>query len=215
LRDGAIYFGKERKEESTMQRVDPKERARDRELRILEQWRREDTFRRSIENRRGKPNFVFYEGPPTANGKPHIGHVLGRVIKDFVCRYKTMAGYRVVRKAGWDTHGLPVELGVEKQLGISGKQEIERYGVEPFIKKCKESVFEYEKQWRELTEAIAYWIDLDNPYITLDNKYIESVWHILATIHEEGRLYRRHRVSPYCPSCPTTLSSHAVQRGDE
>ncbi|HEY8530211.1 MAG TPA: isoleucine--tRNA ligase [Paenibacillaceae bacterium] len=198
-----------------MQRVDPKERARDRELRILEQWRREDTFRRSIENRRGKPNFVFYEGPPTANGKPHIGHVLGRVIKDFVCRYKTMAGYRVVRKAGWDTHGLPVELGVEKELGISGKQEIERYGVEPFIKKCKESVFEYEKQWRELTEAIAYWIDLDNPYITLDNKYIESVWHILATIHEKGLLYRGHRVSPYCPSCQTTLSSHEVALGYE
>ena len=198
-----------------MQRVDPRERARNRELRILEQWRREDTFRRSIENRRGKPNFVFYEGPPTANGKPHIGHVLGRVIKDFVCRYKTMAGYRVVRKAGWDTHGLPVELGVEKQLGISGKQEIERYGVEPFIKKCKESVFEYEKQWRELTEAIAYWIDLDNPYITLDNKYIESVWHILATIHEKGLLYRGHRVSPYCPSCQTTLSSHEVALGYE
>jgi len=198
-----------------MQRVDPRERARDRELRVLEQWRRENTFRRSIENRRGKPNFVFYEGPPTANGKPHIGHVLGRVIKDFVCRYKTMAGYRVVRKAGWDTHGLPVELGVEKELGISGKQEIERYGVEPFIKKCKESVFEYEKQWRELTEAIAYWIDLDDPYITLDNKYIESVWHILATIHEKGLLYRGHRVSPYCPSCQTTLSSHEVALGYE
>jgi len=198
-----------------MRRVDPRERAREREQRILELWRREDTFRRSIENRKGKPNFVFYEGPPTANGKPHIGHVLGRVIKDFVCRYKTMAGYRVVRKAGWDTHGLPVELGVEKELGISGKQEIERYGIEPFIKKCKESVFEYEKQWRELTEAIAYWIDLDDPYITLDNKYIESVWHILATIHDKGLLYRGHRVSPYCPDCQTTLSSHEVALGYE
>ncbi|MFC5467182.1 isoleucine--tRNA ligase [Cohnella suwonensis] len=198
-----------------MKRVDVKEKARSREQRILDQWRLEDTFRRSIENREGKPNFVFYEGPPTANGKPHIGHVLGRVIKDFVSRYKTMAGYRVIRKAGWDTHGLPVELGVEKQLGISGKQEIENYGVEPFIKKCKESVFEYERQWRELTEAIAYWTDLDDPYITLDNNYIQSVWHILATIHEKGLLYRGHRVSPYCPCCQTTLSSHEVAQGYE
>ncbi|MFC5403077.1 isoleucine--tRNA ligase [Cohnella soli] len=198
-----------------MQRVDVKEKARSREQRILEQWRAEDTFRQSIENRKDRPNFVFYEGPPTANGKPHIGHVLGRVIKDFIPRYKTMAGYRVVRKAGWDTHGLPVELGVEKQLGISGKQEIENYGVEPFIKKCKESVFEYERQWRELTEAIAYWTDLDDPYITLDNNYIQSVWHILATIHEKGLLYRGHRVSPYCPCCQTTLSSHEVAQGYE
>lgn len=198
-----------------MNRVDVKERARSREQRILEQWREEDTFRKSIDNREGKPNFVFYEGPPTANGKPHIGHVLGRVIKDFVSRHKTMSGYRVIRKAGWDTHGLPVELGVEKQLGISGKQEIEKYGVEPFIKKCKESVFEYERQWRELTEAIAYWTDLDDPYITLDNNYIQSVWHILATIHEKGLLYRGHRVSPYCPDCQTTLSSHEVAQGYE
>lgn len=198
-----------------MRRVDVRERARDREKRILGQWSEEDTFRRSIENRAGRRNFVFYEGPPTANGKPHIGHVLGRVIKDFVSRYKTMAGYRVVRKAGWDTHGLPVELGVEKQLGISGKQEIERYGVEPFIQKCRESVFEYERQWRELTEAIAYWTDLDDPYITLDNDYIQSVWHILATIHEKKLLYRGHRVSPYCPDCQTTLSSHEVAQGYE
>ncbi|MBW5444792.1 isoleucine--tRNA ligase [Cohnella sp. CFH 77786] len=198
-----------------MRRVDVKEKARTRELRILEQWNREDTFRKSIDNRDGKPNFVFYEGPPTANGKPHIGHVLGRVIKDFVSRYKTMSGYRVIRKAGWDTHGLPVELGVEKQLGISGKQEIEKYGIEPFVKKCKESVFEYERQWRELTEAIAYWTDLDDPYITLKNEYIESVWHILATIHDKGLLYRGHRVSPYCPDCQTTLSSHEVAQGYE
>ncbi|MDQ6418951.1 isoleucine--tRNA ligase [Paenibacillus sp. LHD-117] len=198
-----------------MQRVDVKERARSRELRVLAQWKEEDTFKKSIDNREGKPNFVFYEGPPTANGAPHIGHVLGRVIKDFICRYKTMAGYRVVRKAGWDTHGLPVELGVEKQLGISGKQEIENYGVEAFVKKCKDSVFEYEKQWRELTEAIAYWTDLDNPYITLKNEYIESVWHILSTIHKKGLLYRGHRVSPYCPCCQTTLSSHEVAQGYE
>ncbi|KRE35140.1 isoleucine--tRNA ligase [Paenibacillus sp. Soil522] len=198
-----------------MQRVDVKERARSRELRVLEQWKTDETFKKSITNREGKPNFVFYEGPPTANGAPHIGHVLGRVIKDFICRYKTMAGYRVIRKAGWDTHGLPVELGVEKQLGISGKQEIEDYGVEKFVKKCKDSVFEYEKQWRELTEAIAYWTDLDNPYITLKNEYIESVWHILSTIHGKGLLYRGHRVSPYCPDCQTTLSSHEVAQGYE
>lgn len=198
-----------------MQRVDVKERARSRELRVLEQWKTDETFKKSITNREGKPNFVFYEGPPTANGAPHIGHVLGRVIKDFICRYKTMAGYRVIRKAGWDTHGLPVELGVEKQLGISGKQDIEEYGVEKFVKKCKDSVFEYEKQWRELTEAIAYWTDLDNPYITLKNEYIESVWHILSTIHGKGLLYRGHRVSPYCPDCQTTLSSHEVAQGYE
>ncbi|MDQ0059421.1 isoleucyl-tRNA synthetase [Paenibacillus harenae] len=201
--------------DEAMERVDVKERARSRELRVLNQWRENDTFKQSIANREGKPNFVFYEGPPTANGAPHIGHVLGRVIKDFICRYKTMAGYRVIRKAGWDTHGLPVELGVEKQLGISGKQEIENYGVEEFVKKCKASVFEYEKQWRELTEAIAYWTDLDNPYITLKNEYIESVWHILSNIHGKGLLYRGHRVSPYCPDCQTTLSSHEVAQGYE
>ncbi|MEW9699798.1 isoleucine--tRNA ligase [Paenibacillus sp. SI8] len=198
-----------------MRKVDVKEKARTRELRILEQWRHNDTFRQSIENRKGKPNFVFYEGPPTANGSPHIGHVLGRVVKDFICRYKTMTGHHVVRKAGWDTHGLPVELGVQKQLGISGKQEIEKYGVAEFVKKCKSSVFEYEKQWRELTEAIAYWTDMDNPYVTLDNDYIESVWHILSEVHNKGLLYKGHRVSPYCPDCQTTLSSHEVAQGYE
>lgn len=198
-----------------MKRVDIKEKARAREQRILGKWQAEDTFKKSIENREGRPNYVFYEGPPTANGAPHIGHVLGRVIKDFVGRYQTMNGYRVVRKAGWDTHGLPVELGVEKQLGISGKQEIENYGVEAFIKKCKASVFEYEHKWRELTEAIGYWTDLDHPYVTLDNTYIESVWNILATIHDKGLLYRGHRVSPYCPCCQTTLSSHEVAQGYE
>jgi isoleucyl-tRNA synthetase len=199
----------------TMHKVDVKEKARTRDQRILKKWNEEGTFKKSIENRSGKPNFVFFEGPPTANGAPHIGHVLGRVIKDFVPRYKTMKGYRVVRKAGWDTHGLPVELGVEKQLGISGKQDIEKYGVEEFVKKCKDSVFEYEKQWRELTEAIGYWTDLDHPYITLENNYIESVWNILSTIHGKGLLYRGHRVSPYCPCCQTTLSSHEVAQGYE
>ncbi|WP_411347517.1 isoleucine--tRNA ligase [Paenibacillus sp. WLX2291] len=196
-----------------MQRVDVKEKARARDLRILNKWNAERTFQRSIENRQDKPNFVFYEGPPTANGKPHIGHVLGRVIKDFIGRYNTMKGYRVVRKAGWDTHGLPVELGVQKKLGISHKWEIEDYGVEKFINECKASVFEYEQQWRDLTEAIGYWTDMDNPYITLNNGYIESVWNILATIHDKGLMYRGHRVSPYCPSCQTTLSSHEVAQG--
>lgn len=198
-----------------MRNVDVKEKARTRELRVLNQWKQNSTFQKSMEIRAGKPNFVFYEGPPTANGKPHIGHVLGRVIKDFIGRYKTMSGYRVIRKAGWDTHGLPVELGVEKQLGISGKQEIEKYGVAQFVEKCKSSVFEYEKQWRELTEAIAYWTDMDNPYVTLTNEYIESVWHILSTIHKKDLLYKGHRVSPYCPDCQTTLSSHEVAQGYE
>ncbi|UKS27808.1 isoleucine--tRNA ligase [Paenibacillus sp. HWE-109] len=198
-----------------MRKVDVKEKARTRDLRVLEQWKQNDTFHKSIENRKGKPNFVFYEGPPTANGSPHIGHVLGRVVKDFICRYKTMTGHHVVRKAGWDTHGLPVELGVQKQLGISGKQEIEEYGVAEFVEKCKSSVFEYEKQWRELTEAIAYWTDMDDPYVTLKNEYIESVWHILAEVHNKGLLYKGHRVSPYCPDCQTTLSSHEVAQGYE
>ncbi|CAN7524542.1 isoleucine--tRNA ligase [Paenibacillus sp. LjRoot153] len=198
-----------------MRKVDVKEKARTRELRVLEQWKQNDTFRKSIENREGQPNFVFYEGPPTANGEPHIGHVLGRVIKDFIGRYKTMSGFRVIRKAGWDTHGLPVELGVEKKLGISGKQEIESYGVAKFVEACKSSVFEYEKQWREMTEAIAYWTDMENPYVTLTNDYIESVWHILSTIHAKGHLYKGHRVSPYCPDCQTTLSSHEVAQGYE
>lgn len=198
-----------------MKKVNVKEKARMRELRVLEQWKQHDTFRQSIEHRADRPNFVFYEGPPTANGKPHIGHVLGRVIKDFIGRYKTMSGYRVIRKAGWDTHGLPVELGVEKELGISGKQEIENYGVAEFVEKCKSSVFEYERQWRELTEAIGYWTDMDHPYVTLTNDFIESVWHLLSEIHKKGLLYKGHRVSPYCPDCQTTLSSHEVAQGYE
>ncbi len=198
-----------------MQRVDVKENARNRELRVLAEWRDKGTFRKSIEQRQGSPSFVMYEGPPTANGVPHIGHMLGRVIKDFIGRYKTMTGHQVIRKAGWDTHGLPVELGVEKRLGISGKKEIEKYGVAEFIQRCKESVFEYEQQWRELTEAIGYWTDLDDPYITLNNDYIETVWYLLANIHRKGLLYKGHRVSPYCPSCQTTLSSHEVAQGYE
>lgn len=196
-----------------MKRVNTKEKARQRELRVLAKWKEEDAFQQSVDRREGAPRFVFYEGPPTANGLPHIGHVLGRVMKDFICRYRTMRGYQVVRRAGWDTHGLPVELGVEKQLGISGKQEIEAYGIEQFVEKCKESVFTFEKEWRKLTEAIGYWTDLDRPYITLNDDYIETIWHLLATIHRKGYLYQGHRVSPYCPHCQTTLSSHEVDQG--
>ncbi|UAL49798.1 isoleucine--tRNA ligase (plasmid) [Sutcliffiella horikoshii] len=196
-----------------MLNVNTKELALDREKRIKNYWNAENVFFRSIENRNGEKSFVFYEGPPTANGLPHAGHVLGRVIKDFVARYKTMQGYQVFRKGGWDTHGLPVELEVEKQLGISGKQQIEKYGVEKFIEECKKSVFNYEKQWREFTESIGYWLDMDNPYVTLENKYIESVWYILSNLHNRGLLYKGHRVTPYCPSCQTTLSSHEVAQG--
>lgn len=196
-------MGNERESESAVQR----------EKRLSNLWKREETFKKSIENRKGREKFVLYEGPPTANGMPHAGHVLGRVIKDFIGRYKTMQGYQVIRKAGWDTHGLPVELGVEKKIGISGKKDIEAYGVEKFIAECKKSVFDYEREWRMFTEAIGYWVDMDNPYITLENNYIESVWYILATLHEKGLLTKGHRVTPYCPSCQTSLSSHEVAQG--
>ncbi|WP_042461295.1 isoleucine--tRNA ligase [Neobacillus dielmonensis] len=192
---------------------DQKESRVKRENRILEYWERNNIFQQSVENRKDQESFVFYEGPPTANGLPHVGHALGRTLKDIIARYHTMNGKQVVRKAGWDTHGLPVELGIEKALGISGKQEIEEYGVEAFIKKCKESVFSYEKQWREFTRELGYWVDMDDPYMTMNNDYIESVWNILGTIHEKGWLYKGHRVSPYCPSCQTSLSSHEVAQG--
>ncbi|PKR76837.1 isoleucine--tRNA ligase [Halalkalibacillus sediminis] len=198
-----------------MQRVNTKEAAFDRENRVKDYWNQENVFHRSMDEREGAETFVFYEGPPTANGLPHAGHVLGRVIKDFVARYKTMQGYQVLRKGGWDTHGLPVELEVEKQLGISGKQEIEEYGVEKFIEECKKSVFNYERQWREFTESIGYWLDMDDPYVTLQNRYIESVWYILSDLHKRDLLSKGHRVTPYCPSCQTTLSSHEVAQGYE
>lgn len=190
-----------------------KESMQHREQRIRQFWDSHRIFEQSIHNRKERTPFVFYEGPPTANGLPHVGHALGRTVKDVVARYKTMQGYLVERKAGWDTHGLPVELGVEKQLGISGKQEIEGYGIEPFIEKCKESVFTYEKIWRSFTEELGYWVDLDNPYITLSNAYIESVWHILSKVYRDQMLYKGHRVSPYCPRCQTSLSSHEVAQG--
>ncbi|XKH49590.1 isoleucine--tRNA ligase [Chryseomicrobium palamuruense] len=185
----------------------------EREQRIRDHWSKNKIFTRSVSQRTDATPFVFYEGPPTANGLPHVGHAFGRTVKDVVSRYKTMQGYYVERKAGWDTHGLPVELDVEKQLGISGKQAIEEYGVAPFIERCKESVFTYEKKWRAFTEELGYWVDMDDPYVTLNNEYIESVWSILSHIHKEGYLYKGHRVSPYCPSCQTTLSSHEVSQG--
>ena len=183
------------------------------EEKILNFWKEKNIFRKSIANREGSETFVFYEGPPTANGKPHAGHVLTRVVKDFIPRYKTMCGYKVVRKGGWDTHGLPVELEVEKELGISGKPDIEKYGVEKFIKKCKESVFTYEQEWKKMSERVGFWIDMDNPYITYKNYYIESVWWALKKIWEKGLLYRGHKVVPYCPRCGTSLSSHEVAQG--
>lgn len=183
------------------------------EEKILDFWNREQVFKKSIENRKDAPNYVFYEGPPTANGLPHAGHVLTRVVKDLIPRYKTMTGHRVDRKAGWDTHGLPVELEVEKQLGISGKPEIEEYGVEEFIKKCKASVFTYEQEWRKMTERVGFWIDMDDPYVTYHNTYIESVWWALKNIWEKGLLYKGNKVVPYCPRCGTSLSSHEVAQG--
>lgn len=185
----------------------------DREKEILGFWKQNDIFGESIKARENCPVFTFYDGPPTANGKPHIGHILTRVIKDLIPRYKTMKGYKVLRKAGWDTHGLPVELEVEKQLGISGKPQIEDYGVEPFIKKCKDSVFTYESLWRDMSDRVGYWADMDDPYVTYHNDYIESVWWALKQIWDKGLLYKGHKIVPYCPRCGTALSSHEVAQG--
>lgn len=184
-----------------------------RENQISEFWDEINILQKSIENREGKKSFIFYEGPPTANGKPGIHHVISRTLKDSVCRYKTMMGHQVKRKAGWDTHGLPVEIEVEKQLKLSSKQDIEDYGIAAFNEKCRESVFSYEKQWREMTRRMGYAIDLDNPYITLDNNYIESVWWILDKYFKEGYIYEGHKILPYCPRCGTGLASHEVSQG--
>ena len=183
------------------------------EKRIAEKWEEIDILQKSIDSREGKESFLFYEGPPTANSNPGIHHVISRTIKDTVCRYKTMTGYQVKRKAGWDTHGLPVEIEVEKQLGLKNKQEIEEYGIDKFNKKCRESVFAYEKQWREMTRRMGYEIDLDNPYITLENDYIETVWWILDKFFKEGYIYEGHKILPYCPRCGTGLASHEVAQG--
>jgi isoleucyl-tRNA synthetase len=183
------------------------------EERILERWREQDVFHATMRKRQGAPLYVFYEGPPTANGAPGSHHVLSRVFKDIFPRYKTMCGYYVPRKAGWDCHGLPVELEVERQLGIGSKEEIERYGIAEFNQRCRESVFSYVEEWNRLTERIAFWIDLDDAYVTLANSYIESVWWSLRQIWDQGLLYHGHKVVPYCPRCGTSLSSHEVALG--
>ena len=170
-------------------------------------------LQRCIDEREGQPSFVFYEGPPTANGKPGIHHVIARTLKDSVCRYKTMKGFKVKRKAGWDTHGLPVEIEVEKKLKMSGKQDIEKYGIKEFNEKCRESVFEYEGLWRKMTKRMGYMVDLDHPYITLDNNFIESGWWILKKFFDAGMIYEGHKILPYCPRCGTGLASHEVAQG--
>jgi isoleucyl-tRNA synthetase len=195
--------------------VDTKQSFPELEERMLERWRERDVFARSLAQREGAPIWNFYEGPPTANGRPGSHHVLARVFKDVYPRYRSMCGYRVPRKAGWDCHGLPVELEVEKQLGISSKQEIEEYGIDKFNQRCRESVFEYVEEWNRLTERIGFWIDLDDPYVTLDDDYIESVWWSLKKLWEDERLYEGHKVVPYCPRCGTALSSHEVALGYE
>ncbi|MCL1953318.1 MAG: isoleucine--tRNA ligase, partial [Firmicutes bacterium] len=195
------------------QKVNPSLNSLDREKAIIEFWTTNDIFKKSIDIRANGEEFSFYDGPPTANGKPHIGHVLTRVVKDVVPRYKAMKGYKVRRKAGWDTHGLPVELEVEKSLGLDGKQDIEKYGVESFIQKCKESVFKYKTEWEQMSQRVGYWVDMDNPYITYDDKYIESVWWALSEIHKKGLLYKGHKILPYCARCGTSLSSHEVAQG--
>ncbi|MGF7057681.1 isoleucine--tRNA ligase [Brassicibacter mesophilus] len=178
-------------------------------------WEEINVLEKSVETREGKEPFIFFEGPPTANGRPGIHHVIARTLKDSVCRYKTMKGYQVKRKAGWDTHGLPVEIEVEKQLSLKNKQDIENYGIDKFNEKCRESVFTYEGQWRDMTKRMAYEIDLDNPYITLDNNYIESVWWILDKFFKEGYIYEGHKILPYCSRCGTGLASHEVAQGYE
>jgi isoleucyl-tRNA synthetase len=193
--------------------VDPKQSFPALEQRVLERWREGKVFERSLAARAEAPVWSFYEGPPTANGRPGSHHVLARVFKDVYPRYKTMCGYRVPRKAGWDCHGLPVELEVEKQLGISSKQEIEELGIAEFNRRCRESVFEYVEDWNKLTERIGFWIDLDDPYVTLEDDYIESVWWSLRKLWDDGRLYEGHKVVPYCPRCGTALSSHEVALG--
>ena len=185
----------------------------EREKEIIAFWKENDIFEKSVKKNEGGEEFSFFDGPPTANGKPHIGHILTRVMKDIIPRYQTMKGKHVLRKAGWDTHGLPVELEVEKSLGMDGKQDIEKYGIEPFIKKCKESVWKYTDEWRKMSDRVGYWVDMDNPYVTYHDDYIESVWWALKEIHKKGLLYKGHKIVPYCPRCGTALSSHEVAQG--
>ena len=185
----------------------------EREREVEKFWRENHIFEKSIEDRKDAPTYMFYDGPPTANGKPHIGHALTRVIKDMIPRYRTMKGHKVPRKAGWDTHGLPVEIEVEKELGINGKEQIENYGVAPFIEKCKESVWKYKGMWEEFSDVIGFWADMNDPYVTYHDSYIESEWWALKQIWDKGLLYKGFKVVPYCPRCGTPLSSHEVAQG--
>ncbi|MDE7238518.1 MAG: isoleucine--tRNA ligase, partial [Lachnospiraceae bacterium] len=185
----------------------------EREKEVSEFWKEHDVFRKSMEGRKDGPTYTFYDGPPTANGKPHIGHVLTRVIKDMIPRYRTMKGYMVPRKAGWDTHGLPVELEVEKRIGIDGKDQIEEYGLDPFISKCKESVWKYKGMWEDFSETVGFWADMDEPYVTYHDDFIESEWWALKQIWDKGLLYKGFKIVPYCPRCGTPLSSHEVAQG--
>ena len=180
---------------------------------VAKLWKEKDVIKKNFDMNQDGEYFTFYDGPPTANGKPHVGHVLTRVMKDIIPRYKVMKGYKVIRKAGWDTHGLPVELEIEKKLGISGKEQIEEYGVEKFVTECKDSVFKYVSMWEEMTNKIGYWVDMDDPYVTYHNPYIESVWWALKQMWDKGLLYEGHKVMPYCPRCGTALSSHEVAQG--
>ncbi|MGI6152589.1 MAG: isoleucine--tRNA ligase [Christensenellaceae bacterium] len=185
----------------------------ERELDILKYWKDNKIFEQSMALNKGKDEFTFYDGPPTANGKPHIGHILTRSIKDLFPRYKTMQGYNVLRIAGWDTHGLPVELEVEKSLGLDGKEQIEEYGVQPFISECKQSVWNYKGEWERMSDRVGFWADMENPYVTYENEYIESVWWSLKQIFDRDLLYKGHKIVPYCPRCGTALSSHEVAQG--
>ena len=180
---------------------------------VAEMWKQKNIIKKNFEMNKGQRYFTFYDGPPTANGKPHVGHIETRVMKDIIPRYKVMKGYHVDRKAGWDTHGLPVELEIEKKLGISGKEQIEEYGVEKFVKQCKESVFTYVHMWEQMTNKVGFWVDMEHPYVTYHNDYIESVWWALKEMWKKGLLYEGHKVMPYCPRCGTALSSHEVAQG--
>ena len=184
-----------------------------REKEVLAFWKENRVFEKSVEQRKDAEPFTFYDGPPTANGKPHIGHIETRAIKDMIPRYQTMKGKNVLRKAGWDTHGLPVELEVEKQLGLDGKEQIEKYGIEPFIKACKSSVWKYKSEWEKMSERVGFWADMEHPYVTYEDDYIESEWWSLRQISDKGLLYKGHKVVPYCPRCGTALSSHEVSQG--
>ena len=193
--------------------VDPKVRFPELERSILAFWDEADVFHRSIVAREGAPEWVFYDGPPTANAKPHIGHAMTRTFKDIYPRYRTMTGHHVHRKAGWDCHGLPVEIEVEKEIGTSGKRDIEAYGIAAFNERCRESVRRYVRDWEELTRRIGFWIDMDDPYWTMDPEYIESVWWSLKRLHERGLLVESDKVTAYCPRCGTALSDAEVALG--